>query len=63
MIVSMQKVLWSQAKLAFILCILSFESDIGISFPFQEYWSGSQGSNLGLLHCRQTLDFYMSQQG
>lgn len=38
MIVSMQKVLLSQAKLAFILCILSFESDVGISFPFQDYF-------------------------
>ena len=37
MIVSTQKVLWSQAKLAFILC-MSFESDIAISFPFQDYF-------------------------
>ena len=35
MIVSTQKVLWSQAQLAFILC-MSFESDIGTSFPFQD---------------------------
>ena len=38
MIVSIQKVLLSQTKLAFILCVLSFESDIGISFPFQDYF-------------------------
>ena len=48
------------------------EAPLSMGFPRQEYWSGLpcllqgifpiQGSNLGLLHCRQIL-YYLSHHG
>ena len=54
------------------VCVFSTQSCLNLWDPRQEYWSGlpcpppgvflTQGSNPGLLHCRQTL-YHLSHQG
>ena len=51
---------------------IAHQAPLSMGFPRQEYWSGThtllqgifltQGSNLGLLHCRQIL-YRLSRQG
>ena len=44
---------------------MDFQAPLSMEFPRQGYWSGifpTQGSNLGLLHCKQIL-YHLNHQG
>ena len=52
---------------------VTHQGPLSIEFSRQDYWSGlpflsagiflTQGSNLGLIHCRQSLDYCPNHQG
>ena len=69
--------LWCCAVLSHLSCVRLFvtpwtvahQAPLSMGFSRQEYWSGflqgiflTQGSNPGLLHCRQIL-YHLSHQG
>ena len=63
---------FSHVQLCVALWTVAHQAPLSVGFSRQEYWSGlpfpspgifsTQGSNLGLLHCRQIL-YHLSHQG
>ena len=65
---------FSHVQLFATLWTVACQAPLSMGFSRQKYWSGlpcpplqgifpTQGSNLGLLHCRQTIFYHLSHQG